>query len=222
MEILIADDHRIMRDSLQTTLEGAGFAVVGGAANGREAIALAQNLQPDLVVMDISMPEVDGIEATHVLNSTLPQVKVVALSMKSDRFSVLAMFAAGARGYLAKGTASKQELLQAIAAVAEGHKYVSPAVASLVLDGAAERVGGGQQRAGAVGGASRESRLSSRERQVLRLLAEGKSSKEIATYLELSVPTVETHRRQIGSKVGLRSIAELTKYAVREGLTPLD
>lgn len=221
MKILIADDHRIMRDCLKSTLESAGFSVVGCAANGHEALQLARELKPDVVTMDISMPELDGIVATRRLVRELPALRVLGLSMKADRQNVMAMFAAGAAGYLSKTTASAGELLSAIGSVASGHKYVSPGVAALVLDNAPEtasvRPASGRARTQDV-----SKPLSGRERQVLQLIAEGCSSKQIATRLILAVPTVETHRRQVMNKLGLRSVAELTKYAVREGLSPLD
>jgi two-component system, NarL family, response regulator NreC len=218
MNILIVDDHRIVRDGLQAVLEGAGFAVVGTAANGREAIARARDLRPEVILMDISMPELNGIEATRALMSEVPGTRVLGLSARADRYSVLAMFAAGAHGYLCKNAASRDELVQAIHTVMSGHKYVSPSVASLVLEHSVDATGNAPHKRRDEG----RRPISMRERDVLRLLAEGKSSKEIASALSLALPTVETHRRQLMSKLGLRSIAELTKYAVREGLSPLE
>jgi DNA-binding NarL/FixJ family response regulator len=220
MKILIADDHRIVRDGLQATLERAGHVVVGGAATGHEALALAHRLQPDVVTMDVSMPELNGIEATRRLTVDLPGVRVLALSMKCDRHTVMAMFAAGASGYLQKSSTSADELLRALAVVGAGQKYVSPAVTDQVLghlcEGIRERNGGQHREA-----PKRHKPLSARERDVLKLLADGMSSKEIAIQLGLAVPTVETHRRQVMNKLGLHSVAELTKYAVREGLSAL-
>lgn len=211
MKILLADDHRLMREGLRALLEKEGLTVVGEAVNGREAITLARSLRPEVVVMDISMPELNGIDATKALAAELPQVRVIALSMNSDRRYVRAMFEAGAAGYLLKSAASS-ELVRAVRAVAQGQKYVSPAIADLIIEGWV-----GQPHAQTNPPSDRT--LSSREREVLQLLAEGCSSKEIATRLDLALPTVETHRRQITAKTGLRSIAELTKYAIREGLT---
>lgn len=222
MKILIVDDHRIVRDGLRTMLEAAGFSVVGSAANGHEAIERARELAPDVVIMDITMPELDGIEATRLLTCELPRIRVLALSMKVDRYSVLAMFGAGAQGYLSKAATSTEELVQAIRAVAVGNKYVSPAIASVVLQNTLEASSTTAPRAGVSSTPSEPRPLSLREREVLQLLAEGKASKEIARALTLALPTVETHRRQIMAKLGIHSIAELTKYAVREGLTPLD
>lgn len=217
MKILIADDHRLMREGLRAILEKEELTVVGDAANGHEALTLARDLHPDLVVMDISMPELNGIDATRRLATELPQVKVLALSMNSDRRYVLAMFAAGAAGYLLKSSASA-ELVHALRAVAAGHKYVSPAIAGLVLDNLAEA----HRRLSTPPPASLAKALTVREREVLQLLAEGKSSKEIASCLSVAIATVETHRRQIMDKLALRTVAELTKYAIREGLTSLE
>jgi two-component system, NarL family, response regulator NreC len=213
VKILLADDHKIMRDGLRAILEKEDLEVVGEAASGREALAQARRLQPQVVVMDISMPDLNGIDATGKLMAELPNTKVIALSMNSDRRYVLAMFKAGAVGYLLKNAAS-EELIAAVRAVADDLTYVSPAIASLLVDDA---LGG---KRGGPGQAMRA--LSQREREVLQLLAEGKSSKDIAARLEVAVPTVETHRRQIMDKLALRTIAELTKYAIREGLTTLD
>jgi DNA-binding NarL/FixJ family response regulator len=221
VNILLCDDHRLMRDGLKAILEKAGLSVVGEAENGRESIDLALELRPDVVVMDISMPELNGMDATRLLIERWPSVKVIGLSMNSDRRYVLAMFAAGAVGYLLKNSAS-EELIQAVQAVASGLKYVSPAVAGPFIDDYLAQSGSdplAPSRLTPVAGGSRV--LSPREREVLQLLAEGKSSKDIATRLAIAATTVESHRRQIMDKLAIRSIAELTKYAVREGLTSL-
>jgi DNA-binding NarL/FixJ family response regulator len=208
VNILLCDYHRLMRDGLKTILQSAGFNVVGEAEDGRQSIELALQLCPDVVVMDISMPELNGIDATRLLLERWPPGKVIGLSMNSDRRYVLAMFAAGAVGYLLK-TAGSDELIQAVQVVASGLKYVSPAVAAAFVDDYLAHGAGGSRR------------LSRREREVLQLLAEGKSSRHIATRLAIASTTVETHRRQIMNKLAIRSVAELTKYAVREGLTSL-
>jgi DNA-binding NarL/FixJ family response regulator len=200
----------MMRDGLRAVLEKAGVNVVGEAANGHEAIAEVKRLLPDVVVVDIAMPELNGIDATRRLTAELPGIKVIALSMNSDRRYVIAMLQAGAAGYLLKNAAS-DELLNALAVVTRGQTYLSPAIAGSVVDEAIR--GGPTPRQGA------ERPLSTREREVLQLIAEGNSSKEIAAVLEIAVPTVETHRRQIMDKLNLRTVAELTKYAIREGLT---
>jgi DNA-binding NarL/FixJ family response regulator len=212
MRVILADDHRMMRDGLRAVLEKDGVQVVGEAATGHEAVALALSLTPDVVIMDIAMPELNGIDATRRLTKELPSTKVVALSMNADRRYVIAMLEAGAAGYLLKNEAS-EELLRALSAVARGHTYLSPAVAGGVVD----HVVGPRERSALV-----DKPLSPREREVLQLLAEGKSSKEIASVLAIALPTVESHRRQLMTKLNLRTIAELTKYAIREGLTTIE
>lgn len=210
MKILLVDDHKLMRDGLRAILEKEGLEVVGEAESGRDALALAQQLKPQIVLMDVSMPDLNGMDATRRLRAEHPGLKVIGLSMHSDQRYVVAMFEAGAVGYLLKNSAA-QELILAVHAVAEDLTYVSPAIASVVVD--------------ALGPPSQsnvERPLSPREREVLQLLAEGATSKDIAGRLHLAIATVETHRRQIMDKLGLRTIAQLTKYAIREGLTSLD
>jgi DNA-binding NarL/FixJ family response regulator len=220
MKILLCDDHRMMRDGLRVLLEREGLVVVGEAVNGRDVMALAGELQPDIVVMDISMPELNGIDATRRLLAKFPGIKVIGLSMNSDRRYVVAMFAAGAVGYLLKSSAA-EELIQAVRAVASDLKYVSPAVAGSFLDDYLNHPNAAHLLPSTLApGVGRP--LSSREREVLQLLAEGRSSKDIAARLDIAATTVETHRRQIMDKLHLRTIAELTKYAVREGLTSLE
>jgi DNA-binding NarL/FixJ family response regulator len=220
VNILLCDDHRLMRDGLKAILEKAGFGVVGEAENGRDSVELALQLRPDVVVMDISMPDLNGIDATRLLIERWPACKVLGLSMNSDHRYVLAMFAAGAGGYLLKNSASV-ELIQAVQAVAAQLKYVSPSVAGSFIDGYLAHTAA-EQASSSAAVAIGPRGLSPREREVLQLLAEGKSSKDIATRLSIAATTVETHRRQIMNKLGIRSIAELTKYAVREGLTSLE
>ena len=210
MRVVLADDHRLVRDGLRALLERAGVEVVGEAATGHEALAEVRRLRPDVVVMDIGMPELNGIDATKRIKAELQGVKVLALSMNADRRYVIAMLEAGAVGYLLKNSAS-EELLSALDAVTRGETYLSPAIAGSVVAQAIH--GGTTARPG------EERPLSVREREVLQLVAEGKSSKEIGAILNIAVPTVETHRRQIVEKLNLRTIAELTKYAIREGLT---
>lgn len=204
MRILLVDDHAIVRAGLRALLESEGHTVIAEASSGREAVASAVRDQPDVVLMDVSMPDMNGIEATRRINERAPSVRILALSMHADQGYVAAMLQAGAIGYLLK-EAAIDELVDALDSVARGQPYV----------------GGGmtippEQRA-AAGKA-----LSSREREVLKLLAEGATSKDIALALGIALPTVETHRRQIMRKLGLRSIAELTKWAIREGLTSLE
>jgi DNA-binding NarL/FixJ family response regulator len=213
MKVILADDHRMVRDGLRAVLERAGVDVVGEAATGHEAVAEARRLRPDVLVMDIGMPELNGIDATKRLAAELPTVKVLALSMNADRRYVIAMLEAGAAGYLLKNSAS-DELLTALDAVARGDTYLSSVVAGSVV---ARAIHGRSSPRG-----SEERPLSVREREVLQLVAEGKSSKEIGVILRIAVPTVETHRRQIVEKLNLRTVAELTKYAIREGITSAD
>lgn len=210
MRVLLADDHRMVRDGLKAVLERAGVEVVGEAATGHEALAEVRRLRPDVVVMDLGMPELNGIDATKRLVAELPGTKVLGLSMNADRRYVIAMLEAGAAGYLLKNSAS-EELLIALNAVVRGETYLSSAITGSVVARAIK--GSAASRPGA------ERPLSVREREVLQLVAEGKSSKEIGVILRIAVPTVETHRRQIVEKLNLRTIAELTKYAIREGLT---
>jgi DNA-binding NarL/FixJ family response regulator len=202
MRLLLVDDHAMLRDGLKAILLRAGRQVVAEAASGREALALVERLRPDLVVMDVSMPDLNGVDATLRIKAALPTTKVLALSMHSDRRYVASMLDAGAEGYLLKNAAS-DELIQAVVALERGGTYLSPALAEATGDHGAKR-------------------LTAREREVLQLIAEGKSSKEVANQLGVAVPTVDTYRRQIMDKLHLRTIAELTKYAIREGLTPLE
>jgi len=214
MKILLADDHKLMREGLRMLLEKLGrMTIVGEADNGVSAVRMARELKPDLVLMDIAMPDLNGIEATRRIMIESPGVNVIALSMHADKRFVRHMFAAGAAGYVLKGSAF-EEVAAAIKKVAAGRIYISPKIADQVL---AEYV---KQLTKPSAGA--ESPLSGREREVLQMLAEGKSSRKIAERLHVSVTTVDTHRKHIMDKLGFRTIAELTKYAVREGLTSLD
>jgi DNA-binding NarL/FixJ family response regulator len=209
MKILLADDHAIMRHGLRAILEKRlGLTIVGEAATGREAIELATEHRPDVVVMDIGMPELNGIEATRIITRTVSGVKVIALSAYADPRFVQAMREAGAAGYVLKDAAA-DDLLDAIDAAQAGRFYVGHGLA-------------GTDSGPGLPSSLRALELTEREREVLQLVAEGLTSKETGARLHISVPTVEFHRRQIMNKLGLRSIAELTKFAVREGLTPLD
>lgn len=212
MKLLLCDDHKMMRDGLRAILEKEGLEVVGEASTGRDVIQLARRLSPDIVVMDISMPDLNGIDATRALIAEFRTMKVVGLSMNADQRYVIAMFKAGAVGYLLKDAASN-ELIRAVRTVASGLTYVSPSIAAVVVGNVTEP---------AVPATTLKKPLSPREREVLQLLAEGNASKEIATRLSVSVATVESHRRQIVEKLNIHSIAQLTKYAIREGLTSTD
>lgn len=223
MRLLLCDDHRLMRDGLRAILEKAGLEVVGEAADGRQAVQLAERLGPDIVVMDVVMPELNGIDATRTIVARCPSVKVIGLSVSADRRYVQTLLAAGASGYLLKSSAA-DELIEAVQAVASGRPYVSPGVASVIGARASEAdaVRGGLTPSSVPPSSRTQRALSAREREVLQLLAEGYSSKEIAARLQVATTTVESHRRQIMDKLRLRTIAELTKYAIREGLTSLE
>lgn len=212
MKILLADDHRLFRDGLRPLLaRETGFEVVGEAGDGHEAVRLAAALAPDVVLMDITMPGVNGIEATRAIVAARPATRVVVLTMHADRRYATEALQAGASGYLLK-EAAFSDLVAALRAVAGGHVQVSPRIAEMVVDEYAHLARSGSPDAGP---------LSSREREVLRAMAEGFATKEVAFRLGMSVKTAETHRRQIMEKLGLHSVAELTKYAIREGLTDL-
>jgi DNA-binding NarL/FixJ family response regulator len=187
--------------------------VVGEAEDGRSAVDLAKKLMPDVVVMDVKMPDMNGIEASHQILSELPKVKVIALSMYDDRRFVLDMLKAGAQGYLLKDSAF-EELAQALRLVMANKTYLSPGVAEVVVK---DYVSLGSRSSQSV-----SSVLTARERQVLQLIAEGKRTSQIADILHIGVKTVDTHRQQIMNKLRTRSVAELTKYAIREGLITLD
>jgi len=211
---LIADDHRIMREGLRSLLERSGnFECIAEADDGHQAVKLALELRPDIVIMDIAMPNLNGIEATRQIKSELPEVEVVVLSMHATRNYVMQVLQAGASAYLLKDSAF-EELSTALLAISRGGMYLSPAIAKTAALA--------NLKAGASGGVTGQvEHLTKRELQVLQLIAEGKSTKDIAARLDLSVKTVETHRKQIMDKLEIRSIAGLTKYCIREGLTTL-
>jgi DNA-binding NarL/FixJ family response regulator len=204
--ILLADDHAVVRQGFKMLLGAQGdMEIVGEAANGREAVELAEELKPDIVVMDVAMPELNGIEATRRLAGSAPHTRVIALSMHKDSVYVREILRAGARGYLLKDSGA-EDLVRAIRAVAGGESWLSPAVSNAVLDDYRRHV------------TNPIDLLSSREREVLQMLAEGKTNKEIATVLNLSVYTVDAHRGRIMEKLNLHSINELVRFAVRNGL----
>ncbi len=212
--LLIADDHRLFRVGLRHLLEKtANIRVVAETTNGAETVIAAHKLKPDIVLMDISMPELNGIEATRRIVSECPGVRIIVLSMHSDTRFVTESLKAGAQGYLLKDSAL-EEVLLAVRAVSEGSVYLSSRISKSVIR---DYVAIAKSAPG-----SAFSALSVREREVLQLLAEGKSTKETAARLHVSVKTIETHRKQIMDKLGIHSVAELTKYAIREGLTPLE
>jgi two-component system response regulator NreC len=211
IRVLLADDHNLIRAGLRLVVsQQADFVVAGEAENGRQAVALAQQLKPDVVVMDIKMPDLNGIEACQQIREALPDTQVVMLSMHSDEAYVLRALKAGARAYLLKDSA-EADLARAIRAAAEGKSFFSPAVGKVLLEDYMRKL----QRTGAE---DSYELLSPREREILQLVAEGKSSKEIANLLNLSVYTVETHRAKLMQKLNLRSVPELILYAVRKGI----
>jgi DNA-binding NarL/FixJ family response regulator len=211
--VILADDHNILRAGLTSLLKSArDFEVVAEACNGRETVNLVRRLKPDIVVMDVAMPDMNGVEATRKITRLAPQVRVLALSGHDDGVFVKGMLEAGAKGYLLKDAAT-DELLVALKTVLQGRIYVSPSVTDTLVVDYLQRV------KGEVGPDAE--RLTTREREVLQLVAEGKSTASIAAILHLSDRTIETHRKRIMDKLGIRSIAELTKYAIREGITSL-
>lgn len=211
MRILIADDHQMFRQGLRLLLESQpDVEVVAEAGDGRTALQMAAEHAPEVVVMDVSMPDLNGIDATRQILANAPPGKmphIIALSAHADQHFAEQMLAAGACGYVLKHAAFP-EMMEALSTVLAGKIYLSPTVASAAR--------------GAAGETSTSGKLSPREREILQLLAEGKAMKEIAAVLGVSIKTVETHRRTMMSKLGLYSVAELTKYAIREGVTSVE
>ena len=206
IRILLADDHAVVRQGFKMILDAQpDMEIVGEAANGRDAVDLAEQLRPDVVVMDVAMPELNGIEATRRMAENAPHARVLALSMHKDSVYVREVLRAGARGYLLKDSVAA-DLVAAVRAVASGEGYLSPAVSDAVLDDYRRHV------------TNPIDLLTSREREVLQMLAEGKTNKEIAVILNLSVYTVDAHRGRIMEKLNLHSINELVRFAVRNGL----
>lgn len=211
--ILLVDDHRVVVEGLRALLnDEKDLNVVGLAEDGRAALSMVEQLSPEVVIMDVSMPGLNGIEATSQIVHDYPQTRVLALSTHTDGRHVRSMLEAGAHGYVTKEMAGA-ELVHAIREVSHGRKYLSSDVTESVVDGYVKKV---------VDDRSAMTILSGREREVLQLLAEGLTSGEIAEQLCISTNTIDTHRRNMMKKLDLHSVAELTKYAVREGLTGLE
>jgi DNA-binding NarL/FixJ family response regulator len=210
IKVLIADDHQIVREGLRSMLEKEPeIRVVGEAEEGRTTLRLARELAPDVIIMDVAMPELNGIEATRQITAEFPTINIIALSMHDDRRFVLNMLKAGAKGYLLKDSAFK-ELAKAIRAVVANKTYLSSEIADIVVK---------DYLASATSDESSVfTMLTPREREVLQLIAEGKTTNQTAEHLHISIKTVETHRTQIMAKLKVKGIAELTKYAIREGL----
>jgi len=216
IRVLLADDHKILRDGLRNLIQAQpDIEVVGEAGNGRDAIRLAVKKTPDVVLMDINMPDLNGMEATSELLAAVPGAKVIALSMYASQRFVAGMLAAGARGFVIKDCAF-EELHAAVRAVASGRIYLSPEIAEMVVQDYVSRLRLDRE------GYQPASVLSAREREVLQLVAEGWAAREIGERLHVSGKTVYSHIRRIMKKLALGSIAELTKYALREGLTSAD
>jgi two-component system response regulator NreC len=211
IRVLLADDHNLIRAGLRRVVESqTDFIVAGEAEDGRQAVAMTEQLKPDVVVMDIGMPSLNGIEAARQIRGAHPETQIVMLSMHSDEGYVLRALKAGAKAYLLKDSA-EADLASAIHAAAEGKSFFSPAVGKVLLEDYMRKM----ERTGAE---DSYELLSPREREVLQLVAEGKSSKEVANLLDLSVNTVETHRARVMQKLNLRGIPELILYAVRKGI----
>lgn len=213
IRVMLVDDHKILRDALKIVFareEDINF--VGEASNGVAALKLVNEVRPDVVVMDIGMPDMGGIQTTLALRQSYPEIKILALSTFIDRRIVLQMLDAGANGYIVK-SAGSEELLRGIRAVSAGRSYLCPDVSQIILESV--RVNNESEKIGGF-------RLGRRENEVLKLLAEGLTSPEIGSRLFIATSTVEVHRRNIMRKLDLHSIAELTKYAIRHGLTEID
>jgi two-component system response regulator NreC len=206
IRIFLADDHSLVRQGFRMILSAQpDMQIVGEAANGREAVQLAEKLQPDVVIMDVAMPELNGIEATRRLAASTPRTRVLALSMHKDAVYVREILRSGARGYLLKDSVDA-DLITAVRAIAKGEGYLSPAVSDAVLTDYRRHV------------TDPLDLLTSREREVLQMIAEGKTNKEIATALNLSVYTIEAHRGRVMEKLNLHSTGELVRFALRNGL----
>jgi len=213
VKIVVVDEHKILREGLSTLIaKQPDMEIVGEAKDGREALQLLEKLLPDLMLMDVTMPNLNGIEATRKIKAKNPNIEIIALSLHSDRRYVLGMIDAGASGYLLKECAF-EELVRAINTVMSKKKYLSPGISDILIDEYVKKTTTDKPTI--------YSKLTPREREILQLIAEGKNTKEIARYLFISVKTVETHRRHIKKKLKVDSVAELTKIAIREGLTVL-
>lgn len=214
IRIILADDHKIMREGLRVLIEKqSDMTVVGEAETGQMAVDMAKELSPDIVIMDITMPDLNGIEAASRIRTESRDTNVIILSMHDDKLYVIKAFKSGVLGYLLKKSAF-DELVRAIRTVNNNGIYISSAIANIVIDNFVRSLSNNKSLLSLP--------LTNRECEVLKLISEGKSTKEIASTLYVSIKTIESHRKKIMDKVGIYSTAELTKYAIREGLTPLD
>jgi DNA-binding NarL/FixJ family response regulator len=215
LNVFIVEDHTLVRSGIRALLQAApNLNVVGEASNGRDAVEMIQQLQPDLVLMDVAMPELNGIDAARQVHAALPTARIIMLSMHEDRQYVFESLKAGATGYVLK-SAAFQDLIAAIDTVMSNRNYISPGLSDVVMNDYIRRAQG-EEKATELG------RLSGREREVLQLIAEGKSSAEVGDLLHISVRTVDTHRHNIMTKLEIHSIAGLTKFAIRHGLCILN
>jgi two-component system response regulator NreC len=215
IRVLLAEDHTIVREGLRSLLEATGrVEVVGEADNGRSAVEIARELLPDVAIVDVSMPELDGVEATRQIKKAAPQVRVIVLTMHSAEVYMKEVFRAGASGYLVKKTAAR-DLLMAVEAVMRDEMYLSPAISKVVIDRYVEVSGEAPSREG-------YNALSDREREVLKLVAEGRTNREVADRLNVAEKTVATHRANVMRKLELHNMSELVRYAVRERLIDVD
>ncbi len=213
-KILLADDHEIVRCGLKAIIETRpDLEVIGEAGNGREAVSMVDELRPHIVIMDITMPDLNGLEATRQIKDKHPAIRIIALSMHHNKRFVVDMLKAGVSGYISKATVHN-DLLLAIGAAMAGEVYLSSKITGIVAEDYITGQAGGEAVPASV--------LSPREREVLQLIAEGKSTKEIALHLHVSVKTIESTRRQIMNKLNIFNVADLTKYAISEGLTTLE
>lgn len=212
--ILLADDHEVFREGLRSMIEKhEDLEVVGDAQTGRVAVRMATQLKPDIIIMDIAMPDLNGIEATSQIRANVPEARVIALSMHSDKRFVTGMLRAGAVGYLLKASAF-DEVIQATRTVMNNKHYVSGDIADTVVSDYVRQL--------TEAAPEQHAALSPREREVLQLLAEGHSTRKIAEALHISANTIETHRAHIMAKLGIKTIADLVKFAIREGITSLE
>jgi two-component system nitrate/nitrite response regulator NarL len=214
IRLLLADDHPVVRRGIRSCLSIEHLEIVGEAVDGQEAIAKVAELKPDIVLMDIDMPKMSGLEATRLLRKEFPEVRVLILSVHSNKQYVLQIIQSGAQGYVLKD-ASPADLVRAIEAIDSGEAFFSPDVSQIVLNQYLSEAGNGEDE-------SASGRLTSREREVLSMIAEGQSNKEMANRLGVGVRTVETHRERVMDKLNIHTVAGLTKYAIANGIAGLE
>lgn len=214
IKVIIADDHAIIREGLKGLLEKKGICVLDIAGNGREAVEKAIDLKPDVMLMDISMPDLNGVEATARIKKEVPFTKVIALSMHSSKTIIDKMFAAGASGYILKESAFS-ELVDAIQQVLKGNFYLTPVIARMYVDSNGHEFSSCDQ-------IPQFNKISKKEREILQLIAEGEKTRDIAEKLGVSIKTIETHRRNIMKKLNIFNVAGLTKFAIKEGIIALE